>query len=275
MRMRVHTGMTAVSALMVVSVAINMAFMQSSRRGVGHDATASSLLGRDIAETGSTTNTTGEMSSASLRLDRATQVRPSPRGQATAASPALLNAAPSTVATTSSTADLLDKTAPPAAAALAGTSEPDTVRGIQRELNARGYEAGTADGVMGLVTRAAILAYEQDYGLSVLTATASSDLLQQIVLGSAATAATRTASPKTTDKADAVVQAVKQSLSTHGYQPGKIDGALTPQLARAIREFELDQKLPESGRISGPLVSRLMRLQVKPTKPAVTSSTRR
>ncbi len=266
MRSRVQTGMTAVSAFMVVSVAVNMMVLQNSQRGGTRDASPSSLLGRDMA---------ADTSGMDARSERTAQFRPPPRGAATAASPALLNAGPSTAQPTPASADLLDAGSPQRTAALAASNDADTVRGIQRELNARGYEAGTADGVIGLVTRAAILAYEQDYGFSVLTATASPDLLQHIVLGSAATASNRTASPKTTDKADAVVQAVKQYLSTHGYQPGKVDSALTPQLARAIREFELDQKLPESGRISGPLVSRLMRMNVKPTKPAVTSSTRR
>ncbi len=30
---------------------------------------------------------------------------------------------------------------------------------------------------------------------------------------------------------------------------------------RAIRDFELDQKMPETGRVSGQLVSRLLKLQ--------------
>jgi len=45
-----------------------------------------------------------------------------------------------------------------------------------------------------------------------------------------------------------------------GYRPGRIDGQLTPETARAIREFEVDQTLTESGRVSGPLVVRLARL---------------
>lgn len=146
---------------------------------------------------------------------------------------------------------------------------PDVVRGIQRELNSRGYAAGPPDGVAGLVTRAAIMAYEHDYGLP-LTAGATQDLLSRIVLGSAApspanSAATRTAG----QEADAVIKSVKQQLTARGYAVGGADGAANDQLARAIREFEIDQKLPESGRISGPLVSRLTRLQAQPAVPPV------
>ena len=40
----------------------------------------------------------------------------------------------------------------------------DLTRAIQRELKAKGYEAGAVDGVIGLVTRGAIMAYESDAG---------------------------------------------------------------------------------------------------------------
>ena len=61
--------------------------------------------------------------------------------------------------------------------------------------------------------------------------------------------------------ARALVRTVKQQLSALGYKTGAAETALTPEFARAIREFEKDQKLTESGRISGPVVSRLIRLQ--------------
>lgn len=142
---------------------------------------------------------------------------------------------------------------------------PDVVRGVQRELNARGYEAGQPDGVIGLVTRAAIMAYEQDYGLP-LTGSPTQDLLSRIVLGSSAPQPTKPLGNRTTGReAEAVIRNVKQQLSARGYTPGKIDGTPSEPLARAIREFEIDQKLPETGRISAPLVSRLARLQAQPT----------
>lgn len=150
---------------------------------------------------------------------------------------------------------------PVAVTAHPGGNSAEVIRGIQRELNARGYDAGPPDGVAGLVTRAAIMAYEHDYGLK-LTAMPTHDLLSRIVLGSATPAPSRpTTDAKASAEADAVVRSVEQQLAARGYAPGKIDGVANEQLARAIREFEVDQKLPESGRVSGPLVSRLTRLQ--------------
>jgi peptidoglycan hydrolase-like protein with peptidoglycan-binding domain len=143
----------------------------------------------------------------------------------------------------------------------ATTNAAEIVRGIQRELDARGYEAGQPDGVAGLVTRAAIMAYEHDYGLG-LTATPSQELLSRIVLGSSAPPAQRGAADKiAAGEAESVALMVEQQLAALGYTPGKADGKLDEHTSRAIREFEIDQKLAESGRISGPLVSRLLRLQ--------------
>ncbi len=223
--------MAMCSMLMLISVAINMMALQSNRRG--RDAGVSPLA--MVRESDASIHAISVATDATIESD----------GAATAARPAVLNAQVSL---------------PPSSEPV--VSAADIVRGVQRELNARGYDAGSADGVQGLVTRAAILAYEQDYGLATLTAAASQDLLSRIVLGSSATSVTnRRVVANTTGEAEAVIRSVKQYLAALGYQPGKIDGALTPQLARAIREFEMDQKLPESSRISGPLVSRLMRQQ--------------
>ena len=157
----------------------------------------------------------------------------------------------------------------PPAAMEPGTSKAEVVRGVQRELNTRGYAAGPPDGVVGLVTRAAILAYETDFGLP-LTADPSPDLLSRIVLGTSAPPPDR---PVVRDagastEAQAVILSVEQQLSGLGYAPGKIDGKINDQTARAIRSFEAAQKLPETGRISGPLVSRLIRMQGQISSPA-------
>jgi peptidoglycan hydrolase-like protein with peptidoglycan-binding domain len=163
------------------------------------------------------------------------------------------------------------KLQPPGISAADATSNAaEIIRGIQRELNARGYEAGQPDGVAGLVTRAAIMAYEHDYGLA-LTATPGQDLLSRIVLGSSVPSAPRGAADKIgAGEAESVALMVEQQLASLGYTPGKADGKLNEQTARAIREFETDQKLAQTGRISGPLVSRLLKVQGQAAKLPVT-----
>lgn len=54
-----------------------------------------------------------------------------------------------------------------------------TVRAIQRKLNELGYEAGSADGLMGKNTRSAIIAFQQDKGLAA-TGVADQELLLQL-----------------------------------------------------------------------------------------------
>ncbi len=153
----------------------------------------------------------------------------------------------------------------------------DVTKGVQRELNTINYEPGPADGVLGLVTRAAIFAYEYDNGL-VLTGKPSDQLLSQLILGSSSITQSSARPGKTmTPDGESLVRTVKQQLSALGYQIGVPGAALTPEFARAVREFETDQKLKVSGRISGPMESRLLRLQSEPKarREAVAKATKR
>lgn len=133
----------------------------------------------------------------------------------------------------------------------------DLVRAIQRELKAKGYETGAADGVAGLVTRGAIMAYESDQQLA-LTAEPRPALLQHLVLGSAeiepADAKGR-AHPG--PEAEAVIRAVQRAFRQLGYMTTLPDGRLNEATRRAIRKFEQDRKLKETGRISGELLAKL------------------
>jgi len=147
-------------------------------------------------------------------------------------------------------------------------SDPDAaevVATIQRELQTRGYEPGVPDGVAGAVTRGAIMAWEFDHGLS-LTGEPTDAIMKAIVLGVSAPATAQIAAqyqalPK--DKrarTEFLVRTVQSSLSALGYNAGKATGRINEDTERSIREFEVDQNLPQSGRISGPLVARLTRL---------------
>jgi peptidoglycan hydrolase-like protein with peptidoglycan-binding domain len=134
----------------------------------------------------------------------------------------------------------------------------DLTRAVQRELQVRGYETGGVDGVAGLMTRAAVMGFEYDHGLA-LSGRPSQELLKRILLGGD-TASKPIGSRGQSAEARDVIRQVQSSLAKLGYRPGRIDGELTPETARAIREFEVDQALGESGRVSGPLVARLARL---------------
>jgi peptidoglycan hydrolase-like protein with peptidoglycan-binding domain len=142
-----------------------------------------------------------------------------------------------------------------------GEARRATIRSVQLELAKRGYEPGPADGALGLVTRAAVMAYEHDQGLP-LTADPSPEVLAHLRHGTSAPGAAiglDGSAPRSTGNAEQVIRAVQQSLAQLGYLASAPDGTQSDETVRAIREFEMDGGLVPSGRISGPLVARLTR----------------
>jgi peptidoglycan hydrolase-like protein with peptidoglycan-binding domain len=132
----------------------------------------------------------------------------------------------------------------------------DLVRAVQRELKAKGYETGAVDGVAGLVTRGAVMAYETDSGLAV-TAEPTEALLQHLVLGSADIRPSAGSDAAPGPEAEAVVRAVQRAFRQLGYITTVPDGRLNEAMRRAIRKFEADRKLKQTGRISGELLAKL------------------
>lgn len=162
------------------------------------------------------------------------------------------------------------------AAAETATGElAEITTAIQRELQSRGYQPGAPDGVAGAITRAAIMAWEFDHGLA-LTGEPTEILKKTIVLGltpasAALILAQWQALPKDRRaRAEQLIKWTQQSLSALGYNIGRVTGRINEDTERAIREFEMDQKLPAGGRISAPLVARIAKL----TLPARLGSTR-
>lgn len=135
-----------------------------------------------------------------------------------------------------------------------------TVAAIQRELDQRGYAPGAADGIASPVTRAGILAFEVDQGLP-LTAEPGDGVLQALILGSGVGAEAQPAQAKQPGpEAEKLIRRVQRDLAALGYGPFQSAGRLTDDTARAISKFERDQNLQVTGRISAPLVARLLRL---------------
>jgi len=146
-----------------------------------------------------------------------------------------------------------------AARASPGADATEVARAVQRELNIRGYETGAVDGTTSVMTRAAIMGFEYDHALP-MTGKPSQRLLKAIIMGDRARAARAVGSDGQSSEAAEVIRSVQASLAKAGYRPGRVTGKLSPETVRAIRAFEADQALPETGRVSGPLVSRLARV---------------
>ena len=143
--------------------------------------------------------------------------------------------------------------APEAAQDAASTK---SVAAIQRELDARGYGPLASDGVIGIGTRAAIMAYEHDHGLA-LTGEASEALLKRILFGAAASPEPAGTAKARSSDAEQVIRAVQKGLVALGYQVARVDGRLGEDTVKAIRDFEVDRGLVPKGRVSAELLARI------------------
>lgn len=142
---------------------------------------------------------------------------------------------------------------PPEPGAVDG--RPETIRAVQRELKNRGYGPIMVDGVPGLATRAAIMAFETDEKLP-LTAIANELLLKYILLGPGASIEPPS-SAEPGPRAQEVIKAVQNWLLTLGFQAGSAEGLMTREMEAAIRAFEVSQGLAPRGRVTADLVKRL------------------
>jgi peptidoglycan hydrolase-like protein with peptidoglycan-binding domain len=162
-------------------------------------------------------------------------------------------------ATSANTVNVIEAFTKPEAQPPATADATEVTRAVQRELKIRGYETGGADGTQTLMTRAAIMGFEYDHALP-MTGRPSQRLLKSIIMGDGARKGRPIGSNGQSNEAADVIRSVQNSLSKAGYRPGRATGKLSPETMHAIRAFEADQAMPESGRISGPLVSRLARV---------------
>ncbi len=166
-----------------------------------------------------------------------------------------LKPAPVVSTATAASADGMDQASREQIVILNAERAKKTAAAVQSELGLLGYQPGGSDGAVNLMTRAAVMAFEYDNGLP-LTARADEAQLQRLVgmagIGSRTQA---NAGLPTTDEAKLVMRTVQQSLTQLNYEPGPIDGTYSAATERAIRNFEIDSRLPETGRISGRLIA--------------------
>lgn len=150
---------------------------------------------------------------------------------------------------------------PAAGSGLDRRPQSDIVSAVQRELSERGYKPGAVDGLPGLMTRAAIMAFENDHAMA-LTGEPTEALFRRILFGATDASAGETAGlpAGATPSAEQVIRTVQQSLIGLGYHNGRADGSVGERTRRAIREFEMDHGMIPTGRISGHLVAQLAKL---------------
>jgi peptidoglycan hydrolase-like protein with peptidoglycan-binding domain len=138
-----------------------------------------------------------------------------------------------------------------------GQADEETTRAVQRELHRRGYYPGPLDGGVSLLTSAAVMGCEHDGGLP-LTGAPSESVLKHLLFGEVPPQGTqKDGQPVRGTPAEHVVREVQRALARLGYGVGRIDARLSEETVRAIREFEMDQGLKPSGRVSAPLILKL------------------
>jgi peptidoglycan hydrolase-like protein with peptidoglycan-binding domain len=145
-------------------------------------------------------------------------------------------------------------------------SEPIVVAGLiadtQRALADSNYYDGPVDGRLGPQTRAAISSFEMKIGL-IPTGQPTPRLLQQIRRGYPPVA--EPASTGSIGASDPKLKRIQSALNDIGYGPIPEDGRDGAKTAAAIRHFEVDNKLPPTGRASDALAAKLVLIGAMPS----------
>lgn len=150
----------------------------------------------------------------------------------------------------------ITKTLPKHSETTASLPRSKTIMALQRKLAENGYEPGPVDGVQGHMTRAAIMAYQDDNGLAI-TGIASDRLLKNMILGASLGDTAADNSSPVPDETIALIKSVQLTLKKLGYDPGPADGLWGASTRKAIESFERSRKLTIKGHISGRFLKHL------------------
>jgi len=136
------------------------------------------------------------------------------------------------------------------------------VETVQRELAAAGYYKGVVDGVIGRKTRQAITDYQKAVGLEP-DGRPTAGLAEHIrftrqVAEASLFTGTIEVSPDAEIRAN--IRRVQTGLAELAYSTGEITGEMTSQTRAAIKAFERDRNMPQTGEISDALLAELAKM---------------
>ena len=153
------------------------------------------------------------------------------------------------------------------------------VEAVQRELASSGYYDGPVDGVYGKRTRKAISAYQAQNAMDE-TGKATPALIEHIKFtrevaeASKFTGSVEAAPPEDAAPAESVaddpdrIRQLQVGLAELGYSPGPADGSLSAQTAKAIRQFESDRGLADTGSANAEVMMELAKISGDSELPA-------
>jgi len=145
-------------------------------------------------------------------------------------------------------------------------SEGSAVRALQRKLIALGYLSGSADGDFGAATKAAVIEFQKNNGLTA-DGKAGTSTLNKLYSGNAVSA---NGSSSSSDSASSTgyttlkdgsegssVKKLQQKLKQLGYYTGSVDGKYGAGTEAAVSAFQRANKLTVDGK-AGPTTQRLL-----------------
>ncbi len=164
----------------------------------------------------------------------------------------------------------------PASAALRKGDKGDAVKSLQQQLITLGYLSGTADGIYGADTKAAVRAFQAAKGLSAdgmageetISAIAAAVASASIVAPGSSTGSSVTLQRGSTGEA---VKALQQSLITLGYLAGKADGVFGTSTLTAVKAFQSANSMTSDG-VAGTKTLSLLEKAVEKAASSQTSS---
>lgn len=128
--------------------------------------------------------------------------------------------------------------------------EQELIRFIQQRLKVLGFEPGNANGHSGALTQAAIRAFENQQGLP---ASGQPSAALAAHLETAFRAGQKQPTPFSEDQ----IRHLQRQLTRLGLQPGPVDSRLGPSTTAAIRRYQRSKGLPETGRMTVELLTRI------------------
>jgi peptidoglycan hydrolase-like protein with peptidoglycan-binding domain len=131
-----------------------------------------------------------------------------------------------------------------AASGSPGRYSPATIRKAQETLNARGFKAGPANGVLGDSTATALRAFQKSENLAV-TGRLNPRTLRNLGIDESPASA---GASRGADASSGTLREVQRKLAERGYRPGAADGVIGRSTRTALMEFQRAQNLPVTGR---------------------------
>lgn len=127
------------------------------------------------------------------------------------------------------------------------------ISSLQRKLKKLGYLDGAVDGIYGGDTASAVRDFQSDEGLP-STGMVDEDTLSHITSSYASQAGSSTISKGASGKK---VIRLQNRLLLHGYDPGNVDGVYGEGTEEAVRRFQSDMELEETGIADDDVLERL------------------